>query len=186
MAKEKMSLEKKVKLIYSGELIFFSLVFIVIATLEICGVIGNREIVLIIFNWVTIFGGTWMIADFIWLLCSQKRRKKNAIIDKALLVPAGLYLITFDIICFTGASFVTLPFRRLMMAIVFYYFAVAYIFQGVYHWFKPIPGLLEDVKKEQEEAEREKREKELEEAKEKEGEPLENLAEEVKEENKPE
>ena len=42
MAKEKMSLEKKVKLIYSGELIFFALVFFVIATLEILGIIGKR------------------------------------------------------------------------------------------------------------------------------------------------
>ena len=78
MAKEKMSLEKKVKLIYSGELLFFSLLFFVIATLEILGIIGKREIILIIFNWVTIFGGSWMIADFIWLMCSPKRQKKNS------------------------------------------------------------------------------------------------------------
>ena len=155
MAKEKMSLEKKVKLIYSGELLFFSLLFFVIATLEILGIIGKREIILIIFNWVTIFGGTWMIADFIWLMCSPKRQKKNSKIDKALLVPAGLYLITFDIICFTNASFVTLEFRRLMMGIVFYYLGSVYVFQGVYHWFRPIPGLLEDVRNEQQKAEQE-------------------------------
>lgn len=155
MAKEKMSLEKKVKLIYSGELLFFSLLFFVIATLEILGIIGKREIILIIFNWVTIFGGSWMIADFIWLMCSPKRQKKNSKIDKALLVPAGLYLITFDIICFTNASFVTLEFRRLMMGIVFYYLGSVYVFQGVYHWFRPIPGLLEDVRNEQQKAEQE-------------------------------
>ena len=155
MAKEKMSLEKKVKLIYSGELLFFSLLFFVIATLEILGIIGKREIILIIFNWVTIFGGSWMIADFIWLMCSPKRQKKNSKIDKALLVPAGLYLITFDIICFTNASFVTLEFRRLMMGIVFYYLGSVYVFQGVYHWFRPIPGLLEDVRNEQQKAEHE-------------------------------
>ena len=155
MAKEKISLEKKVKLIYSGELLFFSLLFFVIATLEILGIIGKREIILIIFNWVTIFGGSWMIADFIWLMCSPKRQKKNSKIDKALLVPAGLYLITFDIICFTNASFVTLEFRRLMMGIVFYYLGSVYVFQGVYHWFRPIPGLLEDVRNEQQKAEQE-------------------------------
>ena len=155
MAKEKMSLEKKVKLIYSGELLFFSLLFFVIATLEVLGIIGKREIILIIFNWVTVFGGSWMIADFIWLMCSPKRQKKNSKIDKALLVPAGLYLITFDIICFTNASFVTLEFRRLMMGIVFYYLGSVYVFQGVYHWFRPIPGLLEDVRNEQQKAEQE-------------------------------
>ena len=182
MAKEKMSLEKKVKLIYSGELIFFALVFFVIATLEILGIIGKREIILIIFNWVTIFGGSWMIADFIWLMCSSKRQKKNSKIDKALLVPAGLYLITFDIICFTNASFVTLEFRRLMMGIVFYYLGAVYIFQGIYHWFRPIPGLLEDIRKEQQKAEQEA----IENAKAND-EVIENTAEEVKEENeKPE
>ena len=182
MAKEKMSLEKKVKLIYSGELIFFALVFFVIATLEILGIIGKREIILIIFNWVTIFGGSWMIADFIWLMCSPKRQKKNSKIDKALLVPAGLYLITFDIICFTNASFVTLEFRRLMMGIVFYYLGAVYIFQGIYHWFRPIPGLLEDIQKEQQKAEQEA----IENAKAND-EVIENTAEEIKEENeKPE
>ena len=152
MAREKMSLEKKVKLIYSGELLFFAIVFIVIATLEILGVIGKREIMMIIFNWVTIFGGTWMIADFIWLLCSKRRQRKNSIIDKALLIPAGIYLITFDIICFTGASFVTMEFRRLMMGIVFYYLGANYIFQGIYHWFHPIPGLFDGIKEAEEKA----------------------------------
>ena len=160
MAKEKMSLEKKVKLIYSGELLFFSIIFFVIATLEILGIIGKREIVLIIFNWVTIFGGAWMIADFIWLLCSAKRRKKNSLLDKALLVPAGLYLITFDIICFTKAPFVTLEFRRLMMSIVFYYFGAIYVFQGIYHWFHPIPSLIEDIKAEEAKALEAQKEKE--------------------------
>lgn len=180
--KEKMPLEKKVKLIYSGELIFFSLVFFVIATLEILGIIGKREIILIIFNWVTIFGGTWMIADFIWLMCSPKRRQKNSVIDKALLVPAGIYLITFDIICFTNASFVTLEFRRLMMGIVFYYLGSCYLFQGIFHWFFPIPGLLEDIRKEQEKAEKEALEKA-----EENNAIIEDSAEEIKEENeKPE
>lgn len=160
MAKEKMSLEKKVKLIYSGELLFFAIVFFVIATLEILGIIGKREIILIIFNWVTIFGGTWMIADFIWLLCSIKRRKKNSILDKALLVPAGLYLITFDIICFTKAPLVTLEFRRLMMGIVFYYFGAIYVFQGIYHWFHPIPSLIDDIKAEEAKALEAQKEKE--------------------------
>lgn len=170
MAKEKMSLEKKVKLIYSGELIFFALVFIALATLEILGVIGKREIMMTIFNWVTIFGGTWMIADFIWVLCSKRRQKKNSILDKALLVPAGIYLITFDIICFVGPSFVTMGFRRLMMGILFYYLGANYLFQGIYHWFKPIPGLFDSIREAEEKAAAE--------------EPIENQVEEVKEEKK--
>ena len=98
MAKEKMSIKKKTKLIYSIELLVFVAIFIVIATLEILGIIGKREIMLIIFNWVTIFGGTWLIVDFFWVLFSKKRRKKNSLLDKALVIPLGIYLITFDII----------------------------------------------------------------------------------------
>ena len=167
MAKEKMSIEKKAKLIYSGELLFFALVFIVIATLEITGVIGKREVMMVIFNWVTIFGGAIMIGDFIWLLCSKKRQQKNSFIDKILLVPVGIYLITFDIICFTKASFVTMEFRRLMMSIAFYYLGANYIFQGIYHWFRPIPALIESIKEEEKKADMM---------------PIENQAEEVKEE----
>ena len=142
MAKEKMSAEKKMKLVYSGEILLFAVIFIVMATLEITGVVGKREIMMIIFNWVTLFGGAWLIADFIWLLFSKKRRERNALIDKILVVPAGIYLITFDILCLSQQPFVTMEFRRLMMAIVFYYFGAVYIFQAIYHWFKPIPGLL--------------------------------------------
>ena len=156
MAKEKMSIEKKTILFYSGELLFFALVFCVIATLEILGVIGNREIMHIIFNWVTIFGATWMIVDFFWVIFSDKRRKKNSLLDKALLLPAAVYLITFDIICFTKASFVTLEFRRMMMAFVFYYFGAIYLFQGIYHYFFPVPQILEAIEEMHQEEEKQK------------------------------
>jgi len=145
MAKEKMSFEKKTILFYSGELILFALVFFVIATLEIFGVIGKREIMHIIFNWVTIFGATWMIVDFFWVIFSDKRRKKNSLLDKALLLPAAVYLITFDIICFSKLSFVNLEFRRMMMAFVFYYFGAIYLFQGIYHYFFPVPQIVEAI-----------------------------------------
>ena len=145
MSKEKMTTEKKLKLIYTGELLFFGVLFIVLATLEILGVIGKREIMMTIFNWVTIFGGTWMIVDFFWVLFSKKRRKKNSLLDKVLLIPAGIYLITFDIICFCKLSFVTMEFRRLMMGILFYYLGAIYLFQGVYHYFFPVPSLIEAI-----------------------------------------
>lgn len=155
MSKEKMSIEKKTKLIYSGELLFFAIVFIVIATLEILGVIGKRHIVLVIFNWVTIFGGTWMLVDFFWVLFSQRRRKKNSLIDKGLLIPLGIYFIIFDILCFCNLSFISDEFRRLMMGIAFYYCAAIYIFQGIYHYYHPIPSIIvaieEAEKAEQEE-----------------------------------
>ena len=145
MAKEKMSIEKKTKLIYSGELVLFAIIFFVIATLEVLGVIGKREIMMIIFNWITIFGGTWMLVDFFWTLFSKKRRKKNSLLDKAMLVPAAIYVITFDILCFCQLSFITIEFRRLMMGILFYYFGACYLFQGIYHYFFPVPAVVNAI-----------------------------------------
>lgn len=154
--KQKMSAEKKTKLIYSGELILIAIIFIVIATLQILNVIGHREVMLIIFNWITIFGGTWIIVDFFWVLFSPKRRKKNSLLDKAMLVPFAIYIIIFDIMCFAKPSFVTMEFRRLMMAIGFYYLAAAYIFQGIYHYFRPIPALIAAIEEEVRNAEKKK------------------------------
>ena len=162
MAKEKMSLEKKTKLIYSGELMLFAILFLVLATLEILHIIGKRHIMLVIFNWVTIFGGTWMLVDFFWVLFSKKRRKKNSLLDKALLIPLGIYLITFDIICFCNAPIVDVEdnFRRLMMGIAFYYIGAIYLFQSIYHYFVPVPMLVKAIedayKAEQEEQEKER------------------------------
>ena len=165
-----MPLEKKTKLIYSGELMFFAILFLVLATLEILGIIGRRNIMLTIFNFITAAGGTWMIVDFFWVLFSKKRRAKNSLLDKALLVPLGIYLITFDIICFCKmTSFGVFPeeqdsFRRLMMGIAFYYIGAIYLFQSIYHYFVPVPMLtkaIEDAyKAEQEELEKEKLEAE--------------------------
>ena len=144
MSKEKMPTEKKMKLIYSGELIFFAILFLVIATLEVLGVIGHKTIMMQIFNWVTIFGGTWMLVDFFWVLFSKKRRAKNSLLDKALLIPAGIYLIVFDSLCFAGRISLDdagMNLRRLMMGILFYYFGAVYLFQGIFHYFIPSPAL---------------------------------------------
>lgn len=149
MAKEKMPIEKKAKLIYSGELLFISIVFIVISILVLLKILGNK--MLVVYNWVTIFGGAFMIGDFIWLMCSPRRRKRNCIIDKALLVPMGIYLITFDILCFCKVSAIVDTYlRRVMMAIGFFYLAAVYIFQAIYHWFKPVPGFLDDLEEKEE------------------------------------
>ena len=159
MAKEKMSIEKKTKLMYSAEIAFFAIVFFVLATLEVLNIIGKRTIMLDIFNFVTCAGGVWMIVDFFWVLFSKKRRKKNSLLDKALLVPLGIYLITFDIICFCKMPIdklddATNNFRRLMMGIALYYAGAIYIFQAIYHYFYPVPMLIkaiDDIKKAEEE-----------------------------------
>lgn len=178
-----MSIEKKTKLIYSGELLFFVLVFITIAVLELTSVLHPKEWVLIVFNWVTLFGGLWMIIDFIWVYFSKKRRPKNSLLDKFLLVPLGLFLITFDIICFVRqiqkiAVMDDYWFRIYMMVGAFFYIAAIYLFQAIYHYFYPIPMMKQAIL----EAEEEQRLK-LEEANKKE---TEAPVEEIKEENKEE
>ena len=73
----KLSEEKKVKLIYSGELIIIAIVFLVIGILRLVGVIQTSEKRLLIFNIITTLGGAWMIIDLVWALASERRRKKS-------------------------------------------------------------------------------------------------------------
>ena len=142
MAKNKMSNETKVKLIYSGELLIISIVFIVVATLKVLHIMGSNSVMKIVFNVVTLIGGTWMILDFILSLTLKFRRKKTAIIDKILLLPLGFYLITFDIICFAKPAIRDTDTYLYMVVGAFYYLAVIYIFESIYHYFKPIPTIL--------------------------------------------
>ena len=145
--KKKMDYVTKAKLIYSGELLLFSIVFLVIGILEMTEVIHIKDIVITIFNWVTLFGGTWVIVDFFWVLFSKKRRAKNSILDKACLLPAGIYLITFDLIALIGQVSKTdnYNYYRFGISSLLLYLGCVYIFQGIYHWFKPIPGLVEGI-----------------------------------------
>ena len=139
--KKKLDTLTKAKLIYSGELLVFAIVFVVIATLEFTQVIKISTRHHIIFNWVTLAGGTWILADLIWALCSKKRRKKVALIDKILHAPNGLYLITFDIY-----ALVTNPddsVFQICIPIALSYFGACYIFEAIYHYFYPVPGLVE-------------------------------------------
>lgn len=160
MSKEQpMDIEKKTKLIYTIELLFFAVVFFVIATLELLGIIGKNKIMHQVFNWVTIFGGTWMIADFLWVLLSKKRRAKNSLFDKTLLIPLGIYFIVFDILCFIKipqASLEDLSWRRMMMSFAFFYAGAIYIAQAIYHWFHPIPMLVKAIEEEKKMMEEEK------------------------------
>ncbi len=142
MAKQKMDEYKKCKLMYSLEFVIIAVVFIVIGVLKICGVWNYNEIRKAIFNWVTIFGGTWMIIDFIWVLCSKKRRKKNSLLDKILQVPLGIYLIVFDLLCFLWNGQPE-KFYQIGMPMAFFYIGVIYTFEGIYHWFHPVPAVIQ-------------------------------------------
>ena len=97
MEKQKMSDEKKMKLIYSVELSVFALIFVVLGILKLTHVLGlGQNYRQYIFPYVTLAGGAWFIADFIWALCSKKRREKAPLIDKILVLPASAFVIGFD------------------------------------------------------------------------------------------
>ena len=141
--KKKLDIVTKAKLIYSGELMLFFILFLVLGILRMTGVITPNDTRKNIFNWVTIFGGSWLIIDCLWAFFSKKRRPKVALIDKLLHAPAGIYLVSFDIYCFVTHPEATSDVYRIGVPVVLFYLCSCYIFESIYHFFKPIPGLLE-------------------------------------------
>ena len=153
MAKDKQPMDpiKKVKLVYTIELLVFAAIFLTLGILFITGVIPVNEWKRIAFPYVTMIGGLWMIASFIWVLASPAKRKKSSLLDKVILVPLALSLLTFDIIAFAN-NLVHLPSGaethiafRYVMGSAFLYLTFAYLVQAIYHWKYPIPMLLEAI-----------------------------------------
>ena len=156
---KKLDKETKFKLIYSGELALFAILFLVFAILKFTKVMGYNPNRTIVFNWITIFGGTWGIIDFVWAVCSKKRQQRVSMLDKVSLLPLSLFIITYDLICFIVKP-ENPDFYIYMIGGAFAYVAVIYSFQAVYHFYHPIPGLLEyDEEEQTEENSQEKPEK---------------------------
>jgi uncharacterized membrane protein HdeD (DUF308 family) len=141
--KAPMSDEKKAKLIYSGELALFALVFAILGILMLTKVYPSSETRRTIFIWITLFGGAWAIADFFWTLCSKKHRKKASILDKILILPASVTLISYDLYALISQA-TTADLHTTIIGSVFLYLAVIYGFESVYHYAHPIPGLLDE------------------------------------------
>ena len=142
--KKKMDALTKAKLFYSGELMLFALVFLVFAILRFVGVINHSATRSLIFNWLTLFGGTWITIDFFWALFSKKRRPRIALIDKIIHLPAGLYLISFDLYCLIAKP-QDQNIYRYGVAIVLSYLFLCYAFEAIYHFFYPIPGIYDAI-----------------------------------------
>ena len=141
--KQKMDIMTKAKLIYSVELGIFALVFLVLAILKFVGVITPSKLRLDIFNWITLFGGSWIVVDFFWALLDKKRRKRVALVDKCLHLPAGLYLITFDLYCLIAKPDITSPICRYAIPIALTYLGICYAFEAIYHFKYPVPGIFD-------------------------------------------
>jgi len=143
--KKKMDPLTKVKLIYSGELMIFAVVFLVLGILKFTGVLGSNATRLTIFNWITLFGGTWIMIDFVWAVTDKKRQKRISLVDKCVVLPAGIYLITFDLYCLIAKPAIDSNICKYGVPIVFCYLALCYIFEAIYHFKYPVPGLLNAV-----------------------------------------
>ena len=154
MEKKKLDPVTKVKLLLAVEYGIFVIVFAVLGILFLTGIIGVADWKRYAFTYVTLAGGAWLVADFVWCLASPKRRAKNSMVDKSLLLPVGLFLIGFDIYAIVNGCAETLPYRY-VIGIDFCVLAAIYAFETVYHWFRPIPGVIEAALEEKEETKNE-------------------------------
>lgn len=141
---------KKAKLMYSGELLIFAVIAIVLGILFICHVINVADWKKWAFTCVTLLGGCWCIADFIWTLVSPKKRAKNSLLDKILLLPNGCALLGLDI--FALINLIQDPSRtdldtffQIEIGCALLYLSVAYIVEAIYHYYKPHPSIIEAV-----------------------------------------
>ena len=131
---------KKYKLIFSLELLLIALVFLILGLLKILGIMKSSSTRILVFNWITLFGGLWIIIDFIWLLNSKKRKAKNSLLDKILALPIALYVIPLDLV-----YIIKHPSEELfvyLQAGLFLYIFLIYTFEGIYHYYKPLPSLV--------------------------------------------
>lgn len=150
--KEKMSLEKKTKLLYSGELILVAIAALVIGILKLTGVIVTKPNRLLVYNIISFIGGIFYIGNFIWALFSPKKMKKTCVLDVMITLPGLMYLILFDMYCFyKGVGNVDDIVVIYSVGLVLIYLAAIYIFQGIYHYFFPTPQLLLALQEEEEE-----------------------------------
>ena len=154
MEKKKLDDLTKIKIMLLVEYLIFVAVFAVLGTLFLTGVIQVAEWKRYVFTYVTLAGGVWIITDFFWTTFSRIRRAKNCLLDKILLLPVGLALVSYDIYAITQGCAETLPYRY-VIGINLLIIAVIYLFQAIFHWFKPIPAVIEaalEARKQEEQA----------------------------------
>lgn len=150
------------KRIFCGELLIMGVIFLVIGLLFIFGIIQVQDWKKWTFTILTLGGGFWLIIDLIWTLKSEKRRKKNALIDKFLTLPSGLAMIVLDIIALihliqdpTWIGFNDINFFQYVIGGNITFVSLVFIFEGIYHYFVIHPAVYEIMEEEKKEAEKE-------------------------------
>lgn len=151
--KKPLDILTKAKLIYSGELLAFSVLFAVLGTLILTGVIGVSDTKILILTILTLVGGPIIIFNFVHYCVSEKKRKKSSLLDILLLLPVPLAMIPIDIMRFCGM--VPNEAYPLIVGITFLYITIAYTAEAIYHWFVPLPLLVEAAKEDEEEQKKE-------------------------------
>ena len=142
----KLSGSEKAKLIYAIELLVFAILFLTLGILFFVGVLHTSTWKKWLVLTVGSVGGVWCFVDFFWTLKSPKRRAKNSLLDKALVLPNALYALIINTYFWIKLT----PFNEdsdLMfgycLAASLCYFALIYVIEAIYHWKHPVPGLVE-------------------------------------------
>ena len=144
---KKMSGNDKAKLIYTLELAIFAVLFATLGILFLTGVLKTSAWKKWLVLTVGTLGAIWAYVDFFWVLRSPKRRAKNSLLDKALVLPNALFAFGINIYFWVKLA----PFNGESDALFAYclgaslcYFALIYAIEAIYHWKHPVPGLLEE------------------------------------------
>lgn len=148
MAKKQLDDLTKTKLIYCVELLVFVVLALVLALLHITGVRSVVEWKRWLVTIGTLVGAVLIPGDWIWLLCSPKRRKKVSYFDKFLTLPVPFFMVPWDIYVLTTTAqqgsimAVGEESFRYVLSIALFYLSAVYLAMAIYHWFKPAPALL--------------------------------------------
>ena len=143
---KKLSGNDKAKLVYTIELLVFACLFAVLGILFLVGVLHTSTWKKWLVLTVGTLGAVWCYVDFFWCLKSPKRRAKNSLLDKALVLPNALYAFVINIYFWVKLA----PFNEDSDIMFAYclgaslcYFSIIYIIEAIYHWKHPVPGLIE-------------------------------------------
>ncbi len=137
----------KAKLIYSGEIFIFAIVFLTLGILFLVRIIDVQDYKKWLFPILTLVGGLWNISELIWALSSPKKRKKTSLLDKFLLLPASIAFLSFGtyaliVMIVNPSSTVLDNFFPVYIGVALLYSSLIYFFQSIYHYFVPLPALL--------------------------------------------
>ncbi len=143
---KKLSGNDKAKLVYTIELLFFACVFLTLGVLFLCGVLKTSTWKKWLVLTVGTVGSVWCFVDFFWTLRSPKRRAKNSLLDKGLVLPNALFAFSVNIYFWVMLA----PFNEASDIMFAYclgaslcYFAIIYSIEAFYHWKHPLPGIIE-------------------------------------------